>query len=317
MISVIVPVYNSEQYLSRCLKNVAQQTYMDFECIVIDDGSKDNSLFIAKEYESKDSRFRVFHKENGGVSSARNYGIERARGEYLYFVDSDDELYDDALSVLISHISEDVDLVFGGYTRCDNSGRMIDLIKEVKSFVATPKEAMDIIAYPKRYYLVLGMPWLNLFKKSLIMRNNLRYNEQYNIYEDLLFLVSYLCVCQGNVAFTTQPIYKYYFQQSGSIMNTRYKEFKVNTLNTLDGRIAVLDAARRFGKSRKMIYQAQLAVFYTYHDLVSYVRRFNHTDMELVLQRKVNNVLSRPLYMRLALRDWIKKIVKTISKLVQ
>lgn len=310
MITIIIPVYNSEDYLTVCLESVIRQTYKDFECIIVDDGSKDNSLSIAKDYENRDVRFRVYHKENGGVSSARNYGIERAKGDYIYFVDSDDELYEDALSVLVFHISEDVDLVFGGYTRYDNSGRMIDPVKKVNSFVATPKEAMDLIAYPKRYYFALGMPWLNLFKKSLIMRNNLRYNEQYSIYEDLLFLVSYICVCRGNVAFTTQPIYKYFCQQSGSIMNTRYKEFKVNTLNTLDGRIAVLDAARRFGKSRKMIYQAQLAVFYTYHDLVSYVRRFNRSDLEPILRQKVDNVISQPLFLTYTIRDILKRLIK-------
>lgn len=310
MISIIVPVYNTEKYLVRCLESIARQTYKDFECIVVDDGSKDESLSVAREYESKDNRFRVYYKDNGGVSSARNFGIERAKGDYIYFVDSDDELYDDALRVLVSHISEDVDLVFGGYTRCDNSGKMIDSVKKDISFMANPKETMDIIAYPKRYYFVLGMPWLNLFKRSLVLSNNLRYNEQYSIYEDLLFLVSYLCFCRGRISFTTMPIYKYYCQQTESIMNTRYKEFKEKTLYTLDARIAILEVARRFEKSSKIIYQAQLAVFYTYHELVSYVRRFNHPELEPELKRKVNSVLPISLYIGFTIRDRIKRIVK-------
>ena len=313
MVSIVVPVYNTENSLARCLESIARQAYKDFECIVVDDGSNDKSLFIAREYESKDSRFRIFHKENGGVSSARNYGIERVRGEYLYFVDSDDELYEDALYVLLDQMKDGVDLVFGGFVRCDDDGKMLYSTEGKVPFTTTVKGAMDLVAYPTKYYHTLGMTWQNLFKKDIILKNNLRYGEEHGNVEDLAFLVSYLCVCQSNVAFTTQPIYKYYCQQSDSIMNTRYKEFKVNTLNTLDGRIAVLDASRRFGKSRKMIYQAQLAVFCTYHDLVSYVRRFNHPELEPKLKRKVDSVLSSPVYMGLTIRDRIKRIVKKMA----
>lgn len=315
MISIIIPVYNTEKYLERCLESVTRQTYKGFECIIVDDGSTDHSLSICKDYEKRDPRFRVFHKENGGLSSARNYGIERAEGDYLYFVDSDDELYECTLSVLHGEMKGGIDLVFGGFVRCGEDGTIQYSTEANITITTTVKGTFDLVAYPTKYYHTLGMAWLNLFKKSIIDKNNLRYGEQHGTVEDLAFLVSYLCACQGSIAFTTQPIYKYYCQQASSIMNTRYKEFKVNTLNTLDGRIAVLDAARRFGKSRKMIYQAQLAVFYTYHDLVSYVRRFNHTDLEPILQRKVHNALSRSLYIRLTLRDWIKKIVKTINML--
>ncbi len=314
MISLIISVYNTEKYLERCLESVTRQTYKDFECIVVDDGSLDHSLEIAKEFESKDKRFKVFHKENGGLSSARNYGLERAKGDYLFFIDSDDELYECALSVLLGEMKDGIDLVFGGFVSCDEDGAILWSTEGNQTITTTVKGALDLVAYPTKYYLTLGMAWLNLFKRSIIDDNNLRYGEQHGAVEDRAFLVSYLCACQGSIAFTTKPIYKYYCQRSDSIMNSRYKEFKVNTLNTLDGRIAVLESTRRFGKSWKMIYQAQLAAFYTYHDLVLYVRRFNHADMEQVLQRKVNNALSRPLYMMLTLRDWIKRIVKMISK---
>ena len=89
-ISVIVPVYNTEKYLRRCIDSVLAQTYQDFELLLIDDGSKDSSGAICDEYAAKDARVRVFHKENGGVSSARNLGLDNARGEWVTFVDSDD-----------------------------------------------------------------------------------------------------------------------------------------------------------------------------------------------------------------------------------
>lgn len=312
MVSIVVPVYNTENTLARCLDSVARQTYKGFECIVVDDGSLDRSLEIAKEFESKDKRFKVFHKDNGGLSSARNYGIERAEGDYLYFVDSDDELYECTLSVLHGEMKDGIDLVFGGFVRCDEEGTIQYSTESNQTITTTVKGAFDLVAFPTKYYHTLGMAWLNLFKRSIIDKNNLRYGKQHGTVEDLAFLVSYLCACKGRISFTTQPIYKYYCQQASSIMNTRYKEFKVNTLNTLDGRIAILDAARRFGKSRKMIYQAQLAVFYTYHDLVSYVRRFNHPELKPELKRKVDSVLSRSVYTGLTIRDRIKRLVKKI-----
>jgi len=312
MISVIIPVYNTERYLANCLKSVTRQSYKDYECIIVDDGSIDKSLIIAMDFEKTDERFHVYHKENGGLSSARNYGIERAQGELLYFVDSDDELFDDTLSILVENMKEGIDLVFGGFVRCNEEGGILYSTKGKDTFITTVKGAMDLVAYPTKYYHTLGMAWLNLYKKDIILKNNLRYGEQHGTVEDRAFLVSYLGACQGRVAFTTRPIYKYYCQQSDSIMNTRFKEFKVNTLNTLDGRIAVLDAARRFGKSRKMIYQAQMAVFYTYHDLVSYVRKFNRAELEPGLRRKVDRVLSRPLFTFFTIRDRFKRIVKKI-----
>lgn len=91
-ISVIIPVYNAEKYLRRCIDSVLSQTFTDFELLLIDDGSKDKSGAICDEYAAKDSRVRVFHKENGGVSSARNLGIDNAKGEWISFVDADDEI---------------------------------------------------------------------------------------------------------------------------------------------------------------------------------------------------------------------------------
>ena len=89
MVSIIVPVYNTEKFLHRCIDSILAQTYTDFELLLIDDGSKDSSGTICDEYAAQDARVRVFHKENGGVSSARNLGLDNARGEWVTFVDSD------------------------------------------------------------------------------------------------------------------------------------------------------------------------------------------------------------------------------------
>ena len=100
-ISVIVPVYNTEKFLQRCIDSVLAQTYQDFELLLIDDGSKDSSDTICDEYAAQDTRVKVFHKENGGVSSARNVGLDNARGEWITFVDSDDYIEENYLQTFI------------------------------------------------------------------------------------------------------------------------------------------------------------------------------------------------------------------------
>ena len=116
-ISIIVPVYNSEQTLNRCIDSILGQTYRNFELLLINDGSKDRSGEICDEYARKDSRVKVFHKENGGVSSARNVGLDNARGEWITFCDSDDYYNLDAFDIYLKHttLSGDISIIRAGY----------------------------------------------------------------------------------------------------------------------------------------------------------------------------------------------------------
>lgn len=109
LISVIVPVYNTKQYLPRCIDSNLNQSFTDFEILLIDDGSTDESGRICDSYAVKDERILVFHKENGGVSSARNIGLKNAKGEWVCFLDSDDEMLSGGMQVIANEISEDVD----------------------------------------------------------------------------------------------------------------------------------------------------------------------------------------------------------------
>ena len=118
LISIVVPIYNVENYLRMCLDSIQNQTYKNFECLLINDGSPDNSAEICREYVAKDSRFRYFEKENGGLSSARNYGIERAEGAFITFVDSDDWLEANALEIFSEKQNQyDADIVVASMMR--------------------------------------------------------------------------------------------------------------------------------------------------------------------------------------------------------
>ena len=111
MISIIVPVYNTEKYLDRCIQSILAQTYTDFELLLVDDGSTDSSGAICDKYAEQDSRIRVFHKANGGASSARNMGLDNAIGEWVCFVDSDDSLTRDAVEILCANCNNGADIV--------------------------------------------------------------------------------------------------------------------------------------------------------------------------------------------------------------
>ena len=140
LISIIVPIYNVENYLRQCLDSIQNQTYQNFECLLINDGSPDNSAGICREYVAKDSRFKYFEKENGGLSSARNFGIERSGGAYIIFVDSDDWLENDALHLLyVAMKKENADISIGRYNSFDGT-RCVYM-----TYVMDPDDSIEVI----------------------------------------------------------------------------------------------------------------------------------------------------------------------------
>lgn len=122
-VSVIVPIYNAHKYLKRCIRSILDQTYENLDIVLIDDGSQDNSLEICKRFEKEDQRVRVFHKENGGVSSARNYGIKKAQGEYIVFIDADDRVETSFIESLLAKAKEN-SIVICSFVYGDEDGNI-------------------------------------------------------------------------------------------------------------------------------------------------------------------------------------------------
>ena len=140
LISIVVPIYNVENYLRMCLDSIQNQTYQNFECLLINDGSPDNSADICREYVAKDARFRYFEKENGGLSSARNFGIEHSTGVYVTFIDSDDWLEHDALDRLYGALKkENADISIGRYNSYDET-RYVYM-----TYVTEPDDSLEVI----------------------------------------------------------------------------------------------------------------------------------------------------------------------------
>ena len=170
LISVIVPIYNVENYLRMCLDSIQNQTYTNFECLLINDGSPDNSAEICREYVAKDSRFRYFEKENGGLSSARNYGIERAEGAFITFVDSDDWLEANALEIFSEKQNQyDADIVVSSYCLYDEEREtyLFFTYGEEYDKVYSSKELLEMLPILEGQTLSFHTSCWILFKKDL------------------------------------------------------------------------------------------------------------------------------------------------------
>ena len=170
LISIIVPVYNVEEYLKQCLDSILEQTFSNYEVILVNDGSTDSSGLICQEYAEKDVRIRYFEKENGGISDARNYGIEQAKGEYLTFVDSDDFLDASHLNVLYNAlVNNDVDISIANYTNYQTSTATFYLhtFGDYYEKIYTSEELIDDLSFLERNDLSFSTIWGSLYKKSV------------------------------------------------------------------------------------------------------------------------------------------------------
>ncbi len=239
-ISVIVPVYNVEAYLEKCVDSILDQSFSDFELLLIDDGSPDECGRICDDYAEKDQRVRVFHKENGGVSSARNTGLDNCRSKYLTFCDSDDHLEPDWLDKLYNSIRDGaVDLVCGDVSIVDKNGRLIR--RELCRHGFFPLESLyQRAALNISYFLNggnTGSVCKNIFRTGIIKENNIRFCETCGNYaEDLCFMLEYVLYCR-NIEAKDITGYNYVLHK-GSMMFGSAEKPKFDAVN---------EVSRQFG----------------------------------------------------------------------
>ena len=190
MISIIVPVYNTEAFVKECIESILNQTYQEFELILVDDGSKDKSFAICQEMARKDKRIKIFHQENLGVTAARKKGVENAQGEFICFVDSDDIMADYALEFLISKMTSDIDIVISEANVNESMAHEIYVDKLLRN-------------------LLSHTLWGKLFRKELFAKSEaLNFRREINIGEDFLGNVC-LGLAANHVACLTGKIYHY------------------------------------------------------------------------------------------------------------
>ena len=209
MVSVIIPIYNRQKYLARCFDSIINQTVSDLEIILVDDGSADDSGRICDAYAEKDKRFRVIHKENGGVSSARNSGIDMMSGDYCCFVDSDDYVFENFIFVLLNNLKlHNCDISVCGLSKTDAvwnpTGTAILNHREAQLSLFNERDGIK------------GYIGGKLFKTDIIKNNNIRFDENQALAEDLLFLFDYLMCSQSENAVCVSGS-KLYYYENGSM----------------------------------------------------------------------------------------------------
>lgn len=189
-ISVVIPVYNAEKYIGRCIDSVLNQSYHNLDIIIINDGSTDISGEICEDYAKKDMRITVVHQINAGVSSARNVGIENAKGEYICFIDSDDWVESTYIEDFFYNNLNEVDLCIQGYVVDYESKKPSRNVKFLKSEVCFGKDIYRVFKYAEINYINNSPCW-KLFKVGIIKENDLLFDENISYGEDHLFVLNY------------------------------------------------------------------------------------------------------------------------------
>lgn len=217
LISIIVPVYNVEKYLGKCLDTIINQTYKNIEILVVNDGSTDDSDKILKEYYKKDKRIRIINKKNGGLSSARNKGIDKASGKYLSFIDSDDYIENDMIETLYKTIfKEEADISICEFIEEDEMNpKQVTQQQEVINIYNKDEAIKELILDKK----ITNHAWNKLYKKDLF--ENIRYPEGRNM-EDIA--TTYKLFLKSNKIVKTNQIKYHYIQRSNSIMGQLTKK---------------------------------------------------------------------------------------------
>ncbi|MGM9877705.1 MAG: glycosyltransferase family 2 protein [Bacilli bacterium] len=246
-LSIIIPVYNTEKYIEKCINSILNQSSNEIEIIVVNDGSKDNSLQILNKYKKT---IKIFSKENGGLSSARNFGLEHASGQYIWFIDGDDYIEEGSIEIILSIIGKkDYDIISFNYNKdYENSKQKIRENHNINN---------------KEKILINTSACTKVFKKSFLEENNITFDEGI-IYEDLA-LIPYLFSITDSIIHIDKYLYNYVYR-NGSIMNN--KEFK---LNVDDKFIAINNLIKRIEKKGiKDKYEKEIEYLIIKHIIFTY-----------------------------------------------
>ena len=271
LISVIVPIYNVEKYLNKCIESIINQSYSNLEIILVDDGSKDSSGIMCDNYILKDKRIKVIHKENGGLSDARNVGIEKAKGEYIVFIDSDDWIDEKMIEILYNIIKK------------NNSDISIcDYFLAYNEEIQTQKEDIEIInlsniealktIYDKDLGVCMIVAWNKLYKRNLF-KDDIRYPYG-KIHEDE-FTTYKLLYKAEKISYTKQKMY-YYRQRENSITSSFNKK-RLDCLEAFDERVKymkyIVKNESLYKKTLKEYYELIIVMYFKYEKFYSNDKR--------------------------------------------
>lgn len=292
-VSVIVPVYNGEKYIKSCLDSIIENNLKDIEIIVINDGSTDSTSQILEEYKTKYDIIKVIQKENEGQGSARNIGIDLAKGEFITFVDADDEIHNNMFSKMYEKLqNEQADICVCDYFEIDKENKIIKK--------AIPQKTEDI----KRDYIVsIAGPCNKLIRTEILKKNSL-YFPKTGIYEDIA-IVPLIATYANKITYLEEPLYYYYIRQGSTMRQTH---FNTKLLSIYD----VLDILEKGFKKQGAIeqYKEELEFIYIKHLLYAGNGRFLEYKEGKQEVKKIANI------MKLKYPNWRKnKYYKKQSKI--
>lgn len=246
-ISVIIPVYNAEKYLTKCLNSIVNQTYTNLEIILVNDGSKDSSLNICYEYKKKDDRIKVINNDNHGASYSRNCGISISTGEYIMFIDADDYIENNFIERLITcNEYETYDLFISCYTDFydKNIFKEKKLIDENILTFDLKKDYLNIVKY-------LRTPWGKIYKLNIIKENNIKFPEDYITAEDQIFNFRYLKYIK-KYRFLNECLYFYRHENKNSLSSSKSYEAFISNIKKLKFEKVFLDEMNIENKEKIM-----------------------------------------------------------------
>lgn len=290
-LSIIIPVYNVEKYIARCLDSILAIKSIDWECILIDDGSKDSSSKILDKYQKKyPDKFIVRHKENGGVSSARNMGIDMASGDRIMFIDPDDYLFESADKLLLKAFSDyqDKDIVLFDYAKVyDNKGYEPNYIS-LKNCEDYKSAAVDFFIADGDSFV-----WRTVYKTEIIKSHNIIFNTNMRNGEDTEFNLKYIRFAKSLVLVGGEPFYAYY-QREGSAVGTSNVTIIDNALHLLKVKLKLIE------KMKLCLNEQQLNnVYLNIATKILYYTRYGAGNTPLFkFLKQVNEYYRKPLVLK-------------------
>ena len=292
-VSVIVPVYNSERTIRRCLDSICNQSLLEIEIIIVDDGSKDNSLEICEKYKEKDSRIQLISQENLGVSSARNRGMDNAKFDYIGFVDSDDWIHEDMFRVLLEYaIKFESDIVSSNFI-IDTPFKSINNTNTFKSGYYGKQDLIKAV-YPELIANnVLSRPIpttlvTKIFKRSFIKGNMIRFSEKLKSSEDSTFVLE--CILDANSLFHDNDLYFYHYVTNPDSVTNVFLKDSWNNYRNRNNYIRKLIEHRNLKDSSDFENQLELDIIIGALMTLNYLGKSNSTYSIIDAYNSINNI---------------------------
>lgn len=235
MFSILIPAYNANRYIKRCLDSVISQNFVDYEVIIVNDGSQDNTLDICREYEKKYAKITVFDQSNHGIAYTRNVLLDKAQGDWIVFIDADDFITPDYLEEFNTQIKNDIktDVIICNYSTSKNG-----LLIRNHNYCTDPQKYYHYLL-TKNYHKVTTTLWAKTFRRALIERYHLRFSNKFNMGEDLYFLVTFFYQTK-NICFINKCLYNWEIGNEGSMTQTHTEYYSNDNIRNYQAIIEFL-----------------------------------------------------------------------------